>query len=211
MSASEQNPLLEGLRLKRTPEPCALVIFGASGDLTARKLMPALYSLAYRQLLPEQFGIIGVARTPESTAKFRERMRAAVEEHSRDPFKQEVWETIADGMRYVSTDFADEGGEDKVLEELRRLDAKRGTAGNRVYYFAVPPAAIATIVREIGERRSSEGWTRLIIEKPFGHDLASAKELNAEIAQSFDESEVFRIDHYLGKETVQNLLALRFA
>jgi glucose-6-phosphate 1-dehydrogenase len=211
VSASEQNPLLEGLRLKRTPEPCALVIFGASGDLTARKLMPALYSLAYRQLLPEQFGIIGVARTPESTAKFRERMRAAVEEHSRDPFKQEVWETIADGMRYVSTDFADEGGEDKVLEELRRLDAKRGTAGNRVYYFAVPPAAIATIVREIGERRSSEGWTRLIIEKPFGHDLASAKELNAEIAQSFNESEVFRIDHYLGKETVQNMLALRFA
>ena len=207
----EENPLLEGLRLRRTPDPCALVIFGASGDLTRRKLFPALYSLALRRLLPERFGVIGVARTQESDDQFRERMKEAVQEFGRDEFREDSWEWLAEGMRYVSTDFAEERGEDLIAEALNELDEKRGTAGNRVYYFAVPPDAIATLVREVGTRRSAEGWTRVIVEKPFGRDLASAKALNIELQKYFDESEVFRIDHYLGKETVQNLLALRFA
>jgi glucose-6-phosphate 1-dehydrogenase len=206
-----ENPLLEGLRLQRTPEPCALVIFGASGDLTRRKLFPALYSLALRRLLPEKFGVVGVARSEESDDEFRDRMKHAVQEFGRDEFRDDVWEWLAEGMRYVSTDFADEGGEDRVVTALTDLDEKRGTAGNRVYYLAVPPDAISTLAREIGERRSTEGWTRLIVEKPFGRDLASARELNEQIQRSFAEEEIFRIDHYLGKETVQNLLALRFA
>jgi glucose-6-phosphate 1-dehydrogenase len=206
----EENPLLEGLRLRRTPDPCALVIFGASGDLTRRKLFPALYSLALRRLLPERFGVIGVARTQVSDDQFRERMKAAVQEFGRDEFRQETWDWLAEGMRYVSIDFADERGEDLAAEAMNELD-KRGTSGNRVYYFAVPPDAISTLVREVGERRSTEGWTRVIVEKPFGRDLESAKALNTELQKYFEEGEVFRIDHYLGKETVQNLLALRFA
>jgi glucose-6-phosphate 1-dehydrogenase len=206
-----ENPLLEGLHLQRTPEPCTIVIFGASGDLTRRKLFPALYSLALRRLLPEKFGVVGVARSEQSDDEFRERMKHAVQEFGRDEFRDEVWDWLAEGMRYVPTDFADDAGEDRVVTALNELDEKRGTGGNRVYYFAVPPDAIATLVREIGERRSTGGWTRIIVEKPFGHDLASARELNEEILRNFSEDEVFRIDHYLGKETVQNLLALRFA
>jgi len=206
-----ENPLLEGLRLRRTPDPCALVIFGASGDLTKRKLFPALYSLALRRLLPERFGIIGVARTEESDDDFREGMKAAVQEFGRDAFQQETWDWLAERTRYVATDFADEGGQQRLVAALNELDEEQGTSGNRVYYLAVPPSAIATLIHEIGEHRSTEGWTRLIVEKPFGRDLASAQELNAELQQSFEEREVFRIDHYLGKETVQNLLALRFA
>jgi glucose-6-phosphate 1-dehydrogenase len=207
----EPNPLLEGLTLRRRPDPCLLVIFGASGDLTSKKLMPALYSLALRRLLPENFGIVGAARSNESDDAFRERMKKAVQEHSRDPFKDEVWEELAAGMRYVTLDFADDKGEDELAKTLTELDAERGTMGNRVYYFAVPPSAIATLVHEIAERRGSEGWVRLVIEKPFGQDLQSARELNALLQERFSENEVFRIDHYLGKETVQNMLALRFA
>jgi glucose-6-phosphate 1-dehydrogenase len=205
------NPLLEGLRLRRTPEPCALVIFGASGDLTRRKLFPALYSLAYRRLLPERFGIVGVARTAQSTKQWVTEMRAGVKEFGRDELKADVWNELAAGMHYVATDFADDEGEDEVLSVLRRLDEERGTNGNRVYYLAVPPGAFETIVQELSERRSAEGWTRLIVEKPFGHDQASARDLNAFLLDRFDEEEIFRIDHFLGKETVQNMLALRFA
>ena len=205
------NPLAEGLRLRRRPDPCALVIFGASGDLTKRKLFPALYALAYRRLLPESFAVVGVARTRETTAKFTSAMKAAVKQHSRDPFTQEAWNRLAGGIRYVSTDFASERGEDRVAETLEELDRERGTAGNRVYYLAVPPVAFETVIRELGERRSREGWVRVIVEKPFGWDLASARQLNALVQQWFGEEEIFRIDHYLGKETVQNMLALRFA
>src|SRR5256885_8173157 len=156
--AEEQaNPLLEGLRLRRTPEPCVLTIFGASGDLTQRKLFPALYSLALRRLLPEKFGIVGVARTRESTGEFRERMKAAVQEFARDPFRDDVWDALAEGMRYVATDFADGSGMDRVEEVLIQLDERRGTAGNRVYYFAVPPSAFSQIVEQVGERRSTDG------------------------------------------------------
>ena len=207
----QQNPLLEGLRVRRRPDPCLLVIFGASGDLTTKKLMPALYALAVRRLLPEKFGIVGAARSEETDDEFRERMKKAVQDHARDPFNDDVWEELAAGMHYVTLDFADDKGEDDLAQTLTELDQERGTNGNRVYYFAVPPSAIATLVQEIAERRSAEGSVRLVIEKPFGHDLHSARELNSLLQQSFEENEVFRIDHYLGKETVQNMLALRFA
>jgi glucose-6-phosphate 1-dehydrogenase len=211
-AASEQeNPLLEGLHLRRTPEPCVLVIFGASGDLTQRKLFPALYSLAFRRLLPEKFAIVGVARTEESTEDWVAAMKKAVQEHGRDEFRDDVWETIAAGMRYLAMDFADTSKEDELAQTLNDLDEERGTQENRVYYFAVPPDAIGTLVDELGRRRGANGWVRLIVEKPFGHDVESARALNAKLAEHFDESEVFRIDHYLGKETVQNMLALRFA
>jgi glucose-6-phosphate 1-dehydrogenase len=210
-TAVEPNPLLEGLRLRRRPDPCILVIFGASGDLTAKKLMPALYSLSLRRLLPDNFAIVGAARSEEPDDDFRERMKRAVQEHARDPFQDEPWDRLAQGMHYVTLDFADEKGEDELRDTLTALDKECGTLGNRVYYFAVPPSAIGTLVGEIARRRSAEGWIRLIIEKPFGHDLASARELNAQIQEHYAESEVFRIDHYLGKETVQNMLALRFA
>jgi glucose-6-phosphate 1-dehydrogenase len=211
MTETLENPLLEGLQLRRKPEPCAFVIFGASGDLTQRKLFPAVYSLAYRRLLPEKFAVVGVARSEESDDDFRERMEEAVKEHARDPFRQDVWDGLADGMRYIGTDFADEEGEDRLANCLTRLDEERGTAGNRLYYFAVPPSAIGTLVSALGKRRSATGWTRLVIEKPFGHDLDSARALTAQLQQHFVEEEIFRIDHYLGKETVQNMLALRFS
>jgi len=205
------NPLLEGLRLRRRPDPCLLVIFGASGDLTAKKLMPALYALALRRLLPERFGIVGAARSVESDDEFRERMKQAVQDHARDPFQEDVWEELAAGMHYVTLDFADNRGEDELASTLAKCDEEHATQGNRVYYFAVPPSAIGTLVQEIAERRSAEGWIRLVVEKPFGHDLQSARGLNEQLKEHFSENEVFRIDHYLGKETVQNMLALRFA
>jgi glucose-6-phosphate 1-dehydrogenase len=211
ITATEENPLLEGLRLRRTPEPCALVIFGASGDLTQRKLMPALYSLAFRRLLPERFAVVGAARTEMTSEGWREQMREAVQKYARDEFREDVWERLEEAMVYVSTDAADEKAEDRLAATLTELDQTRGLAGNRVYYLAVPPTAMGIMVRELGERRSATGWARLIVEKPFGSDLASAQELSEALMEYFDESEIFRIDHYLGKETVQNLLALRFA
>ncbi len=206
-----ENPLAEGLRLRRSPDPCALVIFGATGDLTRRKLFPALYSLGLRGLLPERFAVVGVARTEQTTKQWIADMKKAVKEYGRDELRAGAWNELAAGMRYVATDFADEGGEDKVVETLRELDEERGTGGNRLYYLAVPPVAFEMIVNELGERRSTDGWIRLIVEKPFGHDQASARHLNEILLAHFDESEIFRIDHYLGKETVQNMLALRFA
>ncbi len=206
-----ENPLVEGLRLRRRPEPCAVVIFGASGDLTQRKLFPALYALALRRLLPEEFGVVGVARSEQTSKQWIAAMEKAVKAYARDEFDRETWRSVAEGMHYVATDFADEDGQDAVVSCLNRLDEERGTEGNRLYYLAVPPAAFRTIVSELGERRGSEGWTRLIVEKPFGHDRVSAQELNEMLLRHFREDEVFRIDHYLGKETVQNMLALRFA
>ena len=138
-------------------------------------------------------------------------MKKAVKQFARDPFRQDVWDRLAAGMRYVGTEFDDEEGEDRVGRVLEEIDAERGTGGNRLYYLAVPPQAFTAAVTEIGERRAKEGWVRLIVEKPFGHDLASARELNDLLHRWFREDEIFRIDHYLGKETVQNMLALRFA
>jgi glucose-6-phosphate 1-dehydrogenase len=211
MAVLEENPLLEGLELARMPEPCALVIFGASGDLTRRKLFPALYSLAFRQLLPPRFAVVGVARTEMTDDEFRERMEEAVREFGRDEFRQDVWDSLAAGMRYVATELGSAEGAELLARCLTELDEERGIRGNRVYYLAVPPDVFEPLVRQIGERRAAEGWTRLIVEKPFGHDLASARALNERLHEHFGEDEIFRIDHYLGKETVQNVLALRFA
>jgi len=210
-SQAEENPLLEGLAAARRPEPCVLVIFGASGDLTRRKLFPALYAMAYRNLLPDPFAVVGTARTELENDEFRAQMEEAVREHARDPFRDDVWERLMECSHYVATDFADDRGLDALVALLNDLDERRGTNGNRIHYLAVPPAAFETIVEQVGERRGREGWTRLIVEKPFGHDLASARSLDEHIHRWFAEEEIFRIDHYLGKETVQNLLALRFA
>ena len=209
--SEEVNPLLQGLGLRRTPDPCVLVIFGASGDLTAKKLMPALYALAMRRLLPSRYAIVGVARSESSDEAFREDMKQAVQHHARDEFRQDIWDELAASMHYVATDFADEGGEDALAMLLTKLDDEHQLGGNRVYYCAVPPSAFPTIVEALGKRRTARGWTRLIVEKPFGHDLESAQALNAMLLEHFAEKEIFRIDHYLGKETVQNMLALRFA
>jgi glucose-6-phosphate 1-dehydrogenase len=193
-----ENPLLEGLQLRRRPEPCIFVIYGASGDLAQRKLMPALYSLAFRRLLPEHFAVVGTARSEETDDSFRERMKEAVQRNARDEFRQEVWDELAAGMRYCSLEVEDSDGQDRLASLLDEVDRERSTQGNRVYDLAVPPSAIGTIVSAIAERRRPHGWIRLIVEKPFGRDLASARALNALIAEHFDESEVFRIDHYLG-------------
>jgi glucose-6-phosphate 1-dehydrogenase len=208
----ERNPLVEGLPLRRRPEPCVLVIFGASGDLTERKLLPALYSLAFRGLLPEHFAVVGAARSELSDDGFREAMRNAVERFARDPFRQEVWDDLAAGMRYFTLG-RDEGASEaqRLGELLAAVDEERETHGKRLYYFAVPPGAFVPLVRMVAEVPPGAGWKRLIVEKPFGRDLASARELNSLVQEHFAEREIFRIDHYLGKETVQNILALRFA
>jgi glucose-6-phosphate 1-dehydrogenase len=206
-----ENPLLEGLRLRRRPEPCALTIFGASGDLTQRKLFPALYALAYRDLLPEQFAVVGAARTEIDTDEFVGRMREAVERYGRDDLREDIWDELAAGVRYVPMDFKDDAGWQALADTLTEVDEGRGCAGNRVYYLAVPPSAFEGIVEHVGRRRGAQGWTHVIAEKPFGHDLDSARRLNETLAKYFTEEEVFRIDHYLGKETVQNMLVLRFA
>jgi glucose-6-phosphate 1-dehydrogenase len=215
MAATEdqqlENPLEAGLMLRRTPDPCALVIFGASGDLTHKKLMPALYALMLRRLLPPRFVIVGVARTEANDDAFRSDMKDAVQKHARDEFRQDVWDELAQRMYYVATDFADAGGESKLQDLLTKLDKEQELGGNRVYYLAVPPPAFPTIVDTLGKHRTATGWTRLIVEKPFGHDLESARDLNRMLYEHFEENEIFRIDHYLGKETVQNMNALRFA
>jgi glucose-6-phosphate 1-dehydrogenase len=207
----EQNPLLAGLPLRRRPEPCTIVIFGASGDLTERKLIPALYSLAFRRLLPDAFAIVGVARSEMTDDSFREAMRTAVERFARDPFRHEVWDELVCDMRYLAIDNADAKAGKQLASLLSKVDEERGTHGNRLYYFAVPPMAFEPLVQMVAGMPSGDGWNRLIVEKPFGHDLASARELNALVTEHFTEQEIFRIDHYLGKETVQNMLALRFA
>jgi 6-phosphogluconate dehydrogenase len=168
------------------------------GDLTQRAF-PALYALAFRGLLPPKFGVVGVARTEMSDEEFREKMKQAIQNHARDEFRQDVWDEFAESIRYVATDFADQGGEEHVVQCLNELDDKFGTASNRIYYLAVPPSAIETIVVEMGKRRAAEGWTRVIVEKPFGYDLETARHLNEVVHRHFAEEEIFRIDHYLGR------------
>jgi glucose-6-phosphate 1-dehydrogenase len=211
MATTQENPLLEGLPMADTPEPCVLVIFGASGDLTKRKIFPALYALAFRRMLPEHFAVTGAARSDWSDDEFRHNMEAAVREFGRDEFREDVWNRLADAASYRSFDFSDDTAADALSRYLTEVDEERGTAGNRLYYLAVPPAVMPRLAHALGKRRKTSGSTSLIIEKPFGHDQASARELNQLIWEHFAEDEVFRIDHYLGKETVQNMAALRFA
>jgi glucose-6-phosphate 1-dehydrogenase len=210
-TAPAPEPLLEGMELPRRPEPCVLVIFGAAGDLTRRKLLPAVYALGVRGLLPDRFGIVGLARQELTSDQWREEMRAAVAEHGRERLDPDAWDALAAGMHYVAGEFGSDEVRQGLGAALERLDDERGTRGNRLYYLAAPPATFPTIVRQLGRHRERRGWTRLVIEKPFGHDLESARSLNALLHRTFAEDEIFRIDHYLGKETVQNLLVLRFA
>ncbi len=196
-------------------EPFVMVISGASGDLTKRKLIPALYNLARQRLLPEGFSIVGAARREMSHDEFRRRMREAVEEFSGSgPVDPSVWETFARGLYYSSGDFQDTGAWNRLAALLSGLDRERGTGGNRIFYLATPPSSYLDIVRglaEAGLERPPRGWTRIVIEKPFGRDLGSALALNREVNSVFHEDQIYRIDHYLGKETVQNILVFRFS
>ena len=211
----QENPLLEGLRLRRTPEPCAMVIFGATGDLMRRKLMPALYNLYREHLLPAGFSIVGVSRTEMSTEQFRAAMKKAIQEFDEEGAHDEsAWESFAEGLSYLTAQTDQPNHYRELAKELERVDHERGTGSNRLFYLAVPPSSILEIVRQLDAAklaRSPQGWTRIIIEKPFGHDLDSARELNERISRVFDEDQIYRIDHYLGKETVQNLMVFRFA
>ena len=211
-----ENPLRQGIRLERTAEPCAVVIFGASGDLTKRKLVPALYRLVQERLVPAEFGIVGLARTPMSDDEFRQKMKESVQQFSEaKQVDEEVWNSFAQGLFYQSTDIGNAADYQKLSELLDRIDRERGTACNRLFYLSVAPRFYAEAVAQLGRaglaKPKDRGWVRVIIEKPFGTDLESARLLNKQILEHLDESQVYRIDHYLGKETVQNLLAFRFA
>jgi glucose-6-phosphate 1-dehydrogenase len=209
------NPLRAGLRLERAPEPCVVVIFGATGDLTNRKVLPALYNLRRVGLLPPQAAIVGFARRPLGDDAFRAEMRKAIEEHSRVPIESALWDDMAAGISYVQGEFHDPAAYRRLAEHVEQVDTARGTRGNRLMYLATPPSICAEIVANIGRggldaEGRGKGWARVVIEKPFGSDLASARQLNRDVGRVFRESQVYRIDHYLGKETVRNLLVFRF-
>ncbi len=210
-----ENPLRAGMRLERTAEPCAVVIFGASGDLAKRKLIPALYRLVQERLLPAEFAIVGLGRTAMSSEEFREKMRQAVLEFSESKgIDEEVWQSFAAGMHFLPSDIGRPECYEKLKEILEEVDRERGTQGNRLFYLSVAPEFYAEAVRQLGEAglvKQEGGWKRVVIEKPFGISLESARELNRQILRHLDESQIYRIDHYLGKETVQNLLVFRFA
>lgn len=216
MSAVLENPLRQGIRLEQTAEPCIVVIFGASGDLTKRKLVPALYRLVQERLLPAEFAIVGLSRTEMSDGAFREKMKEAVEQYSEaKQVEAEVWNSFAQGLYYLATDIGNPDDYKKLADLLDRVDRERSTSGNRLFYLSVAPRFYAAAVDQLGRAgltKAKDGsWVRVIIEKPFGTDLESAQQLNKQILEQLDESQIYRIDHYLGKETVQNLLAFRFA
>jgi glucose-6-phosphate 1-dehydrogenase len=214
------NPLRKGLLEDRTGEACAVVIFGASGDLTRRKLVPALYNLAVSRFLPSGFAIVGVARREKSDDGFRAEMKEAVSAFSRrQPIDPGVWSDFERGIGYVAGTFESPETYEKLRQHLDRIDAERGTRKSRLFYLAVSPNDFGVIMQRLkaaglvspAVKTPGGPFARVIIEKPFGHDLASARALNVAVAETFQEKEVFRIDHYLGKETVQNLLVFRFA
>ena len=215
--ATSANPLREGLEQERVPDASCIVIFGASGDLTQRKLIPALYSLASDGLLPAGQTIVGYARPDYSDEAFRMAMREACDKHARTrPVDEAVWENFARGLFYVSGEFTEPAGYIRLREKLAECDRTRGTGGRRIYYLAVPPQFFPTISTTLGaegmvhDPEAPGPFTRAIIEKPFGRDLPTAQELNRVAVGTFRERQIFRIDHYLGKETVQNLLVFRF-
>ncbi|WP_405770959.1 glucose-6-phosphate dehydrogenase [Actinacidiphila glaucinigra] len=211
------NPLRDpsDRRLPRIAGPSGLVIFGVTGDLSRKKLMPAVYDLANRGLLPPGFSLVGFARRDWADQDFAQVVHDSVREYARTPFREEVWQQLAEGMRFIPGDFDDDVAFKQLAVTVDELDAARGTSGNYAFYLSVPPRFFPKVVRQLkkhGLADAPEGsWRRAVIEKPFGHDLASARELNALVHEVFAPEQVFRIDHYLGKETVQNILALRFA
>jgi glucose-6-phosphate 1-dehydrogenase len=230
--AQGQNPLRDprDLRLPRIAGPCSLVLFGVTGDLARNKILPAIYDLANRGLLPPSFSLVGFARRDWTDDEFADVVRESVRAHARTPFRNDVWRSLAEGIRFVAGAFDDPLAFDQLRETLQTLDKERGTAGNHVFYLSIPPSYFSTVTHQLdraGLSRdtdvardtelsqdvdvSEDPWRRVVIEKPFGHDLASARELNSVVCGIFPSGSIFRIDHYLGKETVQNLLALRFA
>ncbi|TDU03651.1 glucose-6-phosphate 1-dehydrogenase [Streptomyces sp. 846.5] len=211
------NPLRDPAdrRLPRIAGPSGLVIFGVTGDLSRKKLMPAVYDLANRGLLPPGFSLIGFARRDWEDEDFAKVVHDSVKEHARTPFREEVWQQLAKGMRFVQGEFVDDDAFEKLRETIEELDKAQGTGGNFAFYLSVPPKFFPQVVQQLKAHGLADppkgSWRRAVIEKPFGHDLKSAQELNQVVHSVFPRDEVFRIDHYLGKETVQNILALRFA
>src|SRR2546430_7350226 len=205
----QTNPLREGLSARAVPQPCSVIIFGATGDLTHRKLLPALYNLAADGELPPAVTVIGFARRPKSDDDFRKEMEEAVRKFSRQSVRDEIWKTFGQSVFYHQSDFSDEAGFKSLAERLDKIDNERGTRGNRLFYFAVAPDQFEPILKHLntaGLNKAREGsWARVIIEKPFGHNLESARELNRVVSNCFSEDQTDRIDHFLGKETVQNV------
>jgi glucose-6-phosphate 1-dehydrogenase len=212
-TTAELNPLQDSLRFGRRVPPCAIVIFGASGDLTKRKLLPSLYRLFYERRIPPSFAVIGSSRTPMSDDQFREKMRNSVSHFLEDaPFDGDVWSSFAQCLFYIPGDLNDPASYDRIKQKLNQVEQSHKTAGNVLFYLSTQPSHYEEVVAELGAHGLAQGngWRRVIIEKPFGHDLASARRLNDEIHKVFEEAAIYRIDHYLGKETVQNILAFRF-
>jgi glucose-6-phosphate 1-dehydrogenase len=219
---SGANPLRDP-RDRRIPQvagPCVLVLFGVTGDLSRKKLMPAVYDLANRGLLPPGFSLVGFARRDWADEDFAQVTHDAVKEHARTPFNDTVWQQLSEGIRFVPGEFADDAAFDRLAGTVAALDSERGTGGNYAFYLSVPPKFFPDVVAQLkrsglssaaGAADGHRPWRRVVIEKPFGHDLASARQLNEIVNSVFGTDSVFRIDHYLGKETVQNILALRFA
>jgi len=213
---STANPLREGLRLERVPDPAVLVLFGATGDLAHRKVVPALYQLWRTNLLPHEFVLVGIGRREYTDESYRAEIRAALGKYARvQPVDEEAWQSFAERVCYERLDFGDADGFDALAKRLDAFDKERGTRGNRLFYLATQPSAFGEIVAQLGRvgldhERHDGGWRRVVIEKPIGHDLDSAVRLNREVGKVFRERQVYRIDHYLGKETVRNLLVFRF-
>ncbi|WP_394768658.1 glucose-6-phosphate dehydrogenase [Lacisediminihabitans sp.] len=213
----EFNPLrlTSDRRLNRIAGPSALIIFGVTGDLARKKLMPAVYDLANRGLLPPGFGLVGFARRDWVDQDFAQVVHDAVAQYARTPFDEDVWKQLAEGIRFVQGEFDDDNAFAELKSTLAELDRSRGTMGNHAFYLSIPPKSFPQVTEQL--RRSGladevdGAWRRVVIEKPFGSDLKTARELNNVVESVFPPDSVFRIDHYLGKETVQNILALRFA
>jgi glucose-6-phosphate 1-dehydrogenase len=211
------NPLRDARdkRLQRIAGPCGLVIFGVTGDLARKKLMPAVYDLANRGLLPPGFALTGFARRDWADEDFGRIVYDSVKQYSRTPFREQVWKHLAEGFRFVPGDFGDDTAFDQLATTVQKLDLERGTSGNHAFYLSIPPKFFSIACEQLARSGLSlpgaDQWRRVVIEKPFGHDLKSARELNDIVSKVFPPDAVFRIDHYLGKETVQNLLAIRFA
>jgi glucose-6-phosphate 1-dehydrogenase len=211
-----ENVLREGLRLERVPDPSILVLFGSTGDLAHRKVIPALYQLWRTNLLPHEFVLLAIGRRPYDSATYREEIRGALEKYSRVlPLDEAAWRTFAECVEYQQLNFDEPAGFDGLAAHLDELDEERGTRGNRLFYLATQPSQFSEIVAQLGRvgldhEKHDGGWRRVVIEKPFGHDLPSAQKLNREVGKVFRESQVYRIDHYLGKETVRNLMVFRF-
>ncbi|HWB65494.1 MAG TPA: glucose-6-phosphate dehydrogenase [Mycobacteriales bacterium] len=212
------NPLRDprDRRLPRVPGPCALVVFGVTGDLARKKLIPAIYDLGNRGLLPPNFVLLGFARRDWEVGDFESLAREAAEQHSRTEFRNDVWQRLAASLSFLPGAFDDDAAFDRLAQHLVELEDSHGICGNAAFYLSIPPAAFPVVLKQMqrtgmADNSADGGWRRVVVEKPFGHDLQSAVELNALVDDVFTAPDVFRIDHYLGKETVQNMLALRFA